>query len=63
MVGETEDRRISQLAAELTLTVHVDSELLGVIWRNSIESFADVSSHVSSVDVSDVEDGRRHIAD
>ena len=46
----------------MTLTVDINSELLGVIGRDSIESLADVGPHVGSVDVRDVEDGRRHVA-
>ena len=46
----------------LTLTVDINSELLGVIGRDSIESLTDVCPHVGSVDVRDVKDGRRHVA-
>lgn len=52
----------SQWGGQFTLTVDINFELLGVIRRDSIESLADVGPHVGSVDVRDVEDGRRHVA-
>ena len=45
-----------------TLTVDINSELLGVVGRDPIESLTDVGPHVDSVDVRDVQDGRRHVA-
>ena len=52
----------SQQAGQFRLTVDVNSELLGVVRRDPIESLADVGPHVDSVDVRDVQDGRRHVA-
>ena len=49
-------------AYRFTLTVDIHSELLGVVRWDSIESLADVGPHVGSVDVCDVQDGRRHVA-
>ena len=63
IVGETEENNVrSQQGGHLTLTVDINSELLGVIRRDSIESLADVGPHVDSVDVRDIQDGRRHVA-
>ena len=62
-MGETDKNNMrSQQAGQFTLTVDINSELLGVIRRDSIESLADVGPHVDSVDVRDVQDGRRHVA-
>ena len=50
------------MGRQFTLTVDINSELLGVVRRESIESLTDVGPHVGSVDVSDVEDWRRDVA-
>ena len=64
IVGETEKNsmRSQQGEGQFRLTVDINSELLGIIRRDSIESLADVGPHVGSVDVGDVQDGRRHVA-
>ena len=63
IVGETDKSNMSsQWGGQFTLTVDINFELLGVIRRDSIESLADVGPHVGSVDVCDVQDGRRYVA-